>query len=392
MKKPDWNEKQIERLLNQMPLVKDKQTADEIYQSIQFKIQSRKKKKNWIAPSIATAAALFLIAILTPLILEQGAKEQKTAMDLSNSEKAKIETAVQDDGQTSEQTISNDKNEDVDHQLNQVLMEDQKETFVTKASEAEDIITVGFTNDQAELILPVSLELNDKKKKIEVIEEIKPEIYSDELGPISFELSGAEIDEEANNEEVNIDYHKNVQISGSSEETLFLNSVIETFRWDNYKKANLYTNDKQGIELSNYGVKNEVEMQKELKKAYFLYQYSEETQKLLVPSPNSYDSIEQAIDAMKTGLDHELKPTIVNHIIIKNIFEDGEQLEVEFEAGSKFEDNQEFVIMLESILLSAKEFGFKTVYFKGIDINHIGVMDVAHPIEVPFSPNPIEEH
>lgn len=385
MKKQEWNDEQLEQLLMQLPPVKDKQTAEDVYQSIQHKKKIKRKSRTWIAPAMATVAALLIFALISPYLFQNFTSNEESAMDITSSSEDSAKMEKYSANENAEAKLVEENT------IEQIALDEEKETFVTSASEAEETITVGFTDGNAQNILPVSLKANEKKEKLEQLEAINPEAYTKELGPITYELSHTEFEDEGNPEEIHIEYNGEPSLSSSVSEELYQKAIIETFRWLNYKKAKLYTNNKEGIEFGNTGPKKDIEVKRENNKAYFLYQFDEQTSKLLVPSPDPYASIDSALKAMKKGIEERnLKPTIMNIMTTIRTKEDGEQLEIEFNKGIVFEDNEPTIIMLESILLTAKEFGYKTVHFKGMNIEKVGVMDVTKPIEVPFSPNPIE--
>lgn len=392
MKRQKWNEEQLEQLLKQLPSVKDKKTSEEIYQSIQFKQQKNNTSKTWIAPTIATVSALFIFAMISPFLFQNINPNEESAKDIASSSEqhVKMEKYSAKDSEISEAKLEQESTIEQSTLDKKAILSDGQETFVTSISEAEETLTVGFTDGNAQNIIPISVNINENQDKIEQIEDIIPEINTEELGLIGYELSSTEFSDKENTEEIKIEYKGKPKLLGVNE-GLFQEAIVETFRWLNFKKARLYTNDKEGIEFSHSGLKTELDLKQESKKAYFLYQYDEHTPKLLVPSKDQYASIDKAIEAMQKGLpDQNLKPTIMNNIATIGIKENGEQLEVEFKQGTLFENSESTIIMLESILLTAKEFGYKTVQFKEMNIDKIGVMDVTKPIEVPFSPNPID--
>ncbi|MBO1514733.1 GerMN domain-containing protein [Metabacillus bambusae] len=395
MKRQEWSEEQLEQLLKQLPPVKDKQTAKDIFQSIQYKRQINKKSRSWITPAVATVAALLIFALISPYIFQNFTTNQESKMDMSTAKTSEETVKVENDSannlKMAEANSQQGNYREQDTLSNTQLKSEKQETFVANENDAEEIITVGFTDPQAQNIIPISLEANEKKEKLEQIKEVNPEIYIDELGPITYELSKTDILETENPEEINIEYNGEPNVKSSSHDMLYQNAIIETFRWLDYKNAKLYTNDKEGIEFGQTGHKKDLVVKKETKKAYFLYQFDEETLKLLVPSPDSYDSVDSAFEAMKKGIEERsLKPTIMNNITMIMVKKNGDMLEIEFNQDVEFENSEPTIIMFESILLTAKEFGYKTVQFNGINIDKVGVMDVTKPIEVPFSPNPIE--
>ena len=381
MKRREWNEEQLEQLLQQLPPVKDKRPAEDIFRNIKDKQQIKKNSRRWIAPALATVAALLLFVFISPSLFHNATSYEESAKDSAATENSvKLESGMSEAKLTQEKTL------DI-----QDLKNKEPETFVTKASEEDEIITVGFTDGNAQNILPISLEANQKQEKLEQLEEINPELFTEELGPISYELRNTEFIDEGNPEEITIEYKGEPSLASSATDTLYQNALIETFRWLDFKRVKLYTNNHAGIDFGHSGSKKDLEVKQENKKAYFLYQFDEHTSKLLVPSPEPYDSIETAIESMKQGMtERHLQPTIMKGIEIISTKENGDQLDVEFRQDMEFQDSEPYIIMLESILLSAKEFGYRTVQFKGMNIDQVGVMDVTKPIEVPFSPNPID--
>jgi hypothetical protein len=392
LKRQEWNEEQLEQLFQQLPPIKDKQTAEDIYQSIQQKQQVMKKSRKWITPAIAAVAALILFVIISQYLLSDFTTTEESAMDLASSSEnsSQLKNESVNENKMAESKKAQESTIEQHTLENKMFNRDEQETFVTSSNKAEVTITVGFTDSQAQNILPISLEVNEKQEILEQIEDVNPDLYSEELGPITFELSNTDFVDTGNPEEIVIDYKGIPKLQSSANDILYQNAIIETLRWLDYKKAKLYTNNHEGIEFGQTGSKKDLEVKKESKKAYFLYQFDEQTHKLLVPSPNSYNSIDSAINAMKRGIEERnLKPTVMKNNSPIRIKESEEQLIIEFDNRTGFEDSEPTIIMLESILLTAKEFGYKTVKFNGMNIDKIGVMDVTKPIEVPFSPNPI---
>jgi len=392
LKKREWNEEQLQQLLQQLPSVRDKQSKKELYQNIYYKVQYKKKKRIWVAPTVATIAVLFILALISPLLFQSiTSTNEENAMDMastSSSESTKAENNSGQELQMAESSIAEDRNNE---KVELSRKEIEQETFVTDADDSANFITVGLTDESLQNIIPVSFKEEAGKEELDQIETFNPDKFAEKLGPLRIALTNTDLEEE-NNNEIIINYKSdNGSITGSGSEVAYKESIIETFRWLGYKKANLFTNGVEGIEFSNYGQEEELEITETRNKAYLVYQYDESKAKLLVPSPESLPTIEEAIAIMKKGIDEqELKPSIQEHIGQIDIKEDGERLEIDFKQNANVENNEESIIMLESILLTAKDFGYETVQFNGTKEKEIGVMDVSRPLEVPFSPNPID--
>lgn len=389
MKKQEWNEEQLEQLFQQLPPIKDKRTAEDLYKRIQQTQQG--KNRPWIKPAIASVAALLLFAMISPHFYQKFTSSEESTMDMaSSSEKieheSSIETKMEESKFSQENSIEQQAFDD------SVLNKDEQETFVTSSNKAEETVTVGFTDSKAQNILPISLKADKRQEKLAQLEKVNPNDYSEQLGPITYELTKTDFIHAENPEEIAISYKGEPNFQSTANEELYQNAIIETLRWYDYKTAKLFTDENEGIYFSQTGLKKELVVRKESKKAYFLYQYDEQTRKLLVPSPTHYDSIDLAIKAMKQGMEErKLKPTIRKNISIIKTKNSGKQLVVEFDKTANFQNNEQTIIMLESILLTAKEFGYQTVRFNGMNLDKVGIMDVTKPIEVPFSPNPIDD-
>ena len=92
---------------------------------------------------------------------------------------------------------------------------------------------------------------------------------------------------------------------------------------------------------------------------------------------------------MSIGItDKNLGPSILPSITISNVVENGEELQISFGSDAHFENSEPYILMLEAILLTAKDFGMKRVSFQGINVSQIGNIDVTKPVDVPYSPNP----
>jgi len=410
LRKREWNEDQLEQLLQQLPSVKDKRTADQIYQQIQYKQRAKKRTKTWIAPAIATVGALMIFAIMTPYLFNGfTSSSEESNMDMattsseetSKNEMAKApespkasEASEVEEKNINESTIIENQNEsialDIENMEEKTLLEEENITYVTNAINPERTVTVGLTDEMAQNVIPVTLQGNNNEKKLERILEFIPEDFFDELGPVSFELKNSELSTKEDPSEVYIDYKVEEGITSSSAEVMFKETIQETFRWIGVKKAHLSTNGKEGILFGNSGLVTEIDIPQLRKKAYLIYQHDESTKKLLVPSPEPLKTMIEAVDLMKNGLPaYNLSPSIGNNIMI-TIRENDNQLNIEFDDKTKIENNEQSIMMLESLLLTAKDFGYKTVKFNGISEERIGVMDVTNPIEVPYSPNPIK--
>ncbi|MEH7224240.1 hypothetical protein V7112_10590, partial [Bacillus sp. JJ1566] len=73
---------------------------------------------------------------------------------------------------------------------------------------------------------------------------------------------------------------------------------------------------------------------------------------------------------------------------IQKIKEDGTNLEVHFSEEAVLENSDNYILMLDAIMLTAKEFNFDSVTFYG-NIDQIGNVKFGERTKVPLAPNPL---
>lgn len=390
MKRQEWNDEKIEQLLKQLPHVQDQQSSVDIYQSILYKQNNRKKSRTWIAPTLATIAALFIFILFSPFLFQEiTSSNEESSMDkaTSSSSVEKENTLIIQENQAKQES-SIMAEETADIELPD-LENNRQETFVTSLEDRNQTITIGLTETGAEYIIPISVS-EDYLKESKQIQEILVEKVINKIGPVSFELHNTEILPQENSEEIILNYTGEPILSSSASEIIYKEAIQETFRWQGVNTVKLQTNNNAGIEFGQSGIQYEMAIQENRKKAYFIYQYSDNTTKLLVPSPESFLTIDEALEMMMKGIpDKKLYPSVVEQLSNISITNNDKQIEIEFSDSDSFQDTEQYILMLEAILLTAKDFGFEKVNFNGIALDRIGNMDLTKPVEVPFSPNPI---
>lgn len=385
MKRPEWNDEQIEQLIHQLPPIKDSRTAEDIYQSIQLKSRSRKQPITWMAPVLASAAALLLVALISPYFINQLMNNNSGQQNESSSFS---EDAKMDQGTPEESSLMAEESTEANQKMEFSL---SQQTFVTKQEESQGIVTIAFADGNAQNVIPISVEGDANQNKVEQIRDLIPTIDLEKLGLEKNLLKDFDFNvSKENPTDIIVTYSGEGSISSSAQDLILQTMINETFRWQEFEEAKLYTKNQPGIDFGNTGTFEFLPIKKNQKKAYFLYQLSDETAKLLAPSPNAYDTIDEAIQQMTKGIPKQsLKPSIVPNISISNVVENGEELQISFDPNAQFENSEPYILMLEAILLTAKEFGMKRVSFQGINVSQIGNIDVTKPIDVPFSPNPL---
>ncbi|KEZ50769.1 hypothetical protein [Metabacillus indicus] len=375
MNQSKWNDEQITDKLQAMPDIKDRRTQQQIYTSLQQRMH--KKKVQWKTPALASFAALFILLILSPFFL------QNFQMSESRSEYSADKAA--ESGQVSE--------ENADMKLEaKSAPEPEKKSFVARTKDNQTIVTVAYPDLQVQNTIPLSFQFDSSDSYMTLFESALTSFDPMSAGLSPSALSGTKLSYETGEERMSVDIKGNAYATSSSEteNRLFTEGLEESFRWQDASQADYYTGGEKGAEIGAYGYQDKLTFKKFKKKAYFLYQESLNSPKLLAPSLLSFNKLTDALTAMKEKGTLGLKPVIEETVIIDEIKETENGVTIEFTDASTIDDNETDTLMLEAILMTAKDFGYESVKFEGIEAGKIGEMDVTQAVPVPFSPNPVD--
>lgn len=186
-----------------------------------------------------------------------------------------------------------------------------------------------------------------------------------------------------------------LSIESAADSDLLKKMLKETLTWSPYERIKLkkVQNGAGQDFYKSYGISAEMSVHKQTNRAYFSYSDSL-GQEYLIPSEQTYYSVYQAIDGMKTTDGGSQTASIIEADAIASVSEreDGEQLRIQLSEKHKVEDSLEGILMIEGLLLTAKEFGYSEVLFTHAHAKKIGNYDVTKPIAVPAAPNPLPTH
>lgn len=187
-----------------------------------------------------------------------------------------------------------------------------------------------------------------------------------EYFPLAVKMTGG-----INEETINIDIPENSQLL--LQDSLFLNVIQETFKYQDIEKVTFTSGGKEGADFSHLGFLKEVKINKIGKKAYFIYQANKNSRRLLVPSNSEFPSIAVALEEMKKAEgDPSILPSIPPNMKWERLETQGGKIVIELSQGTKFQNNDDYFMTLEAILFTAKDFGYKNVEFKNANIDAIG--------------------
>ncbi len=361
-----WNEERVEELLRQLPAVRDHRSPKAIYRNIETGKQYRKKPaRSRIGPATAAICALCIALIISPHLLTKNESSGDLTADSGQAEKASQSASVKP----------------------------EQKTFVVSNQNKNNYITLAFADSETSAVIPISFE---KRKPDESVSEALSEAENLEV-PESFLsvprlLDGVQV--RADKKDLLVQVNGRLSIESVAEADLLKKVLKETLTWSPYERIKM-TKIQNGAGqdfYKAYGIAAEMSVHKQTKRAYFSYR-DNLGQEYLIPSEQTYSSVKQAIDGMKTDKDSQTAGVIeADAIASVSENKNGRQLRIQLSEKHTVEDSLEGILMIEGLLLTAKEFGFSEVLFTHARAKKVGNYDVTKPIAVPAAPNPLPIH
>ncbi|MBS2969452.1 GerMN domain-containing protein [Metabacillus sp. KIGAM252] len=403
MKKSGYNEEHIQELLSKLPEIKDKRSRDEVYKRAAGN-RSFKQRKIWIGPLVASFAALFILAVISPFWINQfqSGDTTKESLQMAQENKgtpseepaAEKESQAQDNHQTAEQEQPEasapkaalpERKEEKKAEKKPAPPAELNVTFLAKEDQRDQSLVLAYSDSNDNYTIPVTLVSSGGFLQAEQYNDLRSSFNEEEWG-LSDYFQDIDIRKSENPQHIEIHMNENRKIVSSTD--ALLAEIIQTsFSGKGYSAAELYTGDSPGIDMGPLGVLNEIELQPSEKKGFFKYLHKSK-KPFFVKSNVSYDSFSDAYRDMTENIGSGLQSVMTEGAKIENIEEKGNELILTFNSF-EFQNNEDTVFMLEALLLTAKEFNFETVKFQNIDLNKIGTLEIDKPITVPFGPNPV---
>ncbi|MCA1320790.1 hypothetical protein LC085_12785 [Bacillus tianshenii] len=419
-------EEQLEKLLRQMPRVKDDRDPKQIFREVHVALNKKPRSFN-VMPALALAAAILIFAIISPLFL-QNMDSSNTSMDQASEHSNRagvMESAERDDsGGIAEkesvgiQSIDEDamkSNEESEVALDDTeksddndfaALSDEQPTFVVSSvmEETENVITIGvsakdaMSNDGA-FSFPVSVVVpkTDEESYINDLEKIRYELDYEKLGLSVPHLNdGAVITAEENEDgtkKAKIEVGSLYRGYSSTQSFTFADQVAETFRL--HFTTVEYTNNgsSKNVEMAGEVKNGPEDLQKIRKKAYLKYKGTQDGPTFLVLSQKDYVDVQEAMKAMKTAPDQDsdsrIEASVPKTIEITSLQAEDDLVKIVLSPESILENTEETIFALEAMMMTAKEFGFKKVVFETVQSGSVGNVPLNEAVEVPLAPNPI---
>ncbi|BAI85812.1 sigma-X negative effector [Bacillus subtilis] len=327
------------------------------------------KRKNkpavrWIGPACAAAIAVYIAFIISPHFFDQAQPQQKEA----SQENAVTKTETEDSPKAASS---------LDHT-----------SFVVPEKEQDNYITVAVADADTSAIIPVSIQ---KTNADQTIQDMLFE--SSELGILDHAITiptfidEVEIKEKPKQKELSIRVHQPATAFSVKDDTLLKKLLKESLKWSPYEKVKFLSDQNEtGVRIGSYGTFTEISIPKQSKRAYYLYKNKQGN--FLIPSEKTFDTVKEAINEMESSSQEDTTP-LIQAGTVQSVTKKQKHLYIRFSKDSEVEDSIAGILMIEGLLLTAKEFGFTEVTFTETRTNKIGKYDVSDAIPVPAAPNPI---
>ena len=372
-----WNEEKIEQHLKHLPPIRDRRSKQELFLKVQaninYKDNKGKRLPSWSLPALATACALVIFGVFAPDLIKNGVQMENSKV----AENDKMEGKSLDD--------SADKDQNSAGIMKVEPSVAYHAPYLDKNIKAmkKDWVTVGYLDEQAQLVIPVSFLTDEDYYVNKVNKELKAFNPSD-VGLTNSPLEKATITEEE--ETVIVDFPKDT--INEAEEPLLQALISMTFANEGQKaKVEFRMNGENGYEFPRYGTVSEWDLQVP-GAPHFRYD-APSTDSFIVSlfstgvdansMPKEFtDALEMMDDEQKRGL----KPLLPKDTVLGVKIINKDDVEVTFPDSIKLSaDDTEDLMMIDAILLTAESYGFESVKFNNTKLDSIGPYQLDEEIE-----------
>lgn len=392
------NEEDIIKLLRSLPPITDNRDQNEVYSKVlknmnQVKTNRLKGKKKYIIPKLVTVVGLLLVIIFAGKLFNPN--------NLDDEANSKMELATEKAGplgreglpeNNPKERFSSIQDRDADKRK-KVGQKNKNAVYSEDLKEDSFLATIGIPDEQALNVIPVSIIAKKESGKnwVDQVNDVFGQINEKKLGLfdyLPYRGKFTKIDEKS----LNLNLENNHQYSADSRSEMNFFTSLSYLKYQGINKVSFSVAGTPGVHFAHHGEKIfELPLNENLQ-CGFLY-YETKGHIFLTPTPSRFSSIEEAfINMQEENERYHLKPTIPATLAYSVSVENHDQLIFKFTYKMQLEDNESNIRMIEAILLTAKEFGFKKVQFQNAGNEKIGHFNLRKAIEVPVAPNLIDLH
>lgn len=361
---PTDDEKVVE-LLQRLPKVEGETSNEELYRKVSIYSNTSNQRKRWI-PFVAFAI-IFLLILGTPFFLFTG-QLRMTMEESAGNEEADLNTVIESSDMEAESVEESELMIQEDGELDLIG------SVLYDADDEKELVHFALFDESKRFVIPlvISASIGDES----IYNRMNEILQTQGLLPDDYHVDEIEWDREMKQVRLKILDHTG-EIDIDDESLLIL--LEEMFAPSGFEHATLELITGGEREIRHFDLIG----YSERKATYMLYQgayYVLIPQKKERTIAEALKSLQQPISAWITN---PMSPDIDFSVV-----GDQEQLVLHFSEGSLQADDIT-ITMVESILLTAKRYGYSEVVFGGMPLKQIGSYDFSEPIPVPFAANPL---
>lgn len=376
----------IERL-QQLPMIKDRLSKEDIYQRASQQIQQPSPTK-WpqrLIPILSSVAVIALLIVIIPTMFintNQQTSDQAKDMVFESSQSDHNGLSIASDAEsgTSEESL---KDQAIEYSLNTL------QHVVLDLADDQALVYGAVPDQQAQYLIPISqivLEDHDYNEAIQSLyDQFQTQIWQDAINVVQ----GIQFEMNVDERQVIVHVPDDFSLGdGSAIPSLFEDILAFMFTPYGIDQAIFRSDAGIGVELGPYGLITEMNLVMPVAN-YKRYEVEAFNQTFLIPIPQDEASLEEALHDLKIRDEaFDVYETIPEEIEF-TVSTTEDQVIVEFEPFKEPYFEQELMLMIESILLTAKSYGYESVSFRQLMVDQIGPYQLTEPIHVPLAANPI---
>ncbi|UOR12428.1 hypothetical protein [Halobacillus amylolyticus] len=377
MKHNDEQNERLEKMLHEFPDIKDKKKKAEYYRQLpEESPQQRNSRPRWLVPGLASIMVLLILAIVVPFSLYS---MQDGALNTPESF-TENQTLTQDNHESS----SSPENFPADIRQGDVGQTSEQLTSMLVEEITNEMKPLAVADKNAQHIVPLTMIATEEGEENQTIN-------AEQLGLSKSFLENIDISINKEAREARVTFPNDFTVSGGNAMTT---TIVNSIKWavEPYDIDNILLQTEEGapVSLGSYG---NVTSLSTIKEESFIFKVLESASKdtfFFVPiSITQGLSISDALEELKKDEENpQVKSPIPSEVKIQSSHEEGRRLVIELNNPKHF-DKQEMLTGIESILITARHFGYDQVVFENTSIGKLGPYQLNESIETPKGLNPI---
>lgn len=379
------DEEYIKKQLKNMPKVNDDRTKEEWIERVQpykYKRERTRKKSPKMIPILSTVLLIGMMVLIIPTIIQEPSSVQEQTSSTHYDDHQVDQKANVD-----QQLKSAARNEEVtEHKEGEYVMFDLHGD--------EQVVYGGIFDQQVQYIIPLAFVSSEDHSLSELYTEL--DSYIDEFDLASKIPYFKDTAFSINMDEKNVTMHVPDDYSigeGSAVQGKFEEMLSRIFYPYEIDQVLLESSNGSPVTLGEKGELDSITVHEPVNENYKLYDDEAHDQRFMVPMNQEDKTFAEAIEDLKNDeQDYSIQNTIPQDVDVTVTCESEESCSIQFQDTVAELPEQDLIVAVESILMTAKSYGFDEVAFKGIPNDAIGSYNLSEPITVPLAVNPMYIH